>query len=79
MGAELTTQQKRWLPDKAVTLPAWQIALLQRMRGLTVAQQADAIAAALKMLTETHGDKLTPKQWENLNRARALVTDAMLS
>ena len=78
MGAELTAQRAHWLPDKAATLPAWKIALAQRMRGLTVAQQADAIASALKMLTETHADSLTPKQWENLNRARALVADAML-
>ena len=79
MGGELTTGRERWLPSKAVTGPAWQIALAQRMRRLTFAQQADAIAAALALVVETHGDELTPKQWENFNHARALVVDAMLA
>ncbi len=78
MGAELTAQRQRWLPERAATLPSWKIALAQRMRGLTVAQQADAIAAALSGLLELHGDRLTPKQWKQLGDARALVREAML-
>ncbi len=77
-GDELQARREHWLPEKAVTLPAWKLALAQRMRGLTVAQKADAIAAGLTALLETDRDRLTAKQWESFNRALALVRDGML-
>ncbi|MEI6861302.1 MAG: hypothetical protein WCL04_03530 [Verrucomicrobiota bacterium] len=71
MAGGLQAQRARWLPKPAARLEL-------RFSAAPLPAKLDAIAAVIVALREAHAEELTPKQWENLGRAQALLADVMM-